>query len=115
MGGTPGIGGPGSPAQQLRRDERGGLDRRSEWRQTMVDHLTCESLRSVSPSVHVRGLALCLPPLPAFTVPKFVCEVSSILVDHLTCESLRSCFPTQVELQGRHPGLPFWAGLQLQI
>ncbi|CAL8279623.1 unnamed protein product [Arctogadus glacialis] len=39
----------------------------------MVDHLTCESLRSCSPSVHVRGLALSLTPLSAFTAPKFGC------------------------------------------
>ncbi|CAB1433017.1 unnamed protein product [Pleuronectes platessa] len=64
-------------------DERGGLDKDERVEADMVDHLTCESLRSCSPSVHVRGLALCLPPLPAFTV------------DHLTCESLRVVFQTQ--------------------
>ncbi|CAB1414529.1 unnamed protein product [Pleuronectes platessa] len=54
-------------------DERGGLDNDERVEADMVDHLTCESLRSCSPSVHVRGLALCLPPLSASTVPKFVC------------------------------------------
>ncbi|CAB1447699.1 unnamed protein product [Pleuronectes platessa] len=49
-------------------DERGGLDNDERVEADMVDHLTCESLRSCSPSVHVRGLALCLPPLSAFTV-----------------------------------------------
>ncbi|CAB1431805.1 unnamed protein product, partial [Pleuronectes platessa] len=62
-------------------DERGGLDNDERVEADMVDLLPCESLRSCSPSVHVRGLALCRPPLSAFTV------------DHLTCESLRSCFP----------------------
>ncbi|CAB1451252.1 unnamed protein product [Pleuronectes platessa] len=85
-------------------DERGGLDNDERVKADMVDHLTCESLRSCSPSVHVRGLALCLPPLSAFTV------------DHLTCESLRSCFPdTGRAGRGVTLGLPFWAGLQLQI
>ncbi|CAB1414531.1 unnamed protein product [Pleuronectes platessa] len=50
-------------------DERGGLDNDERVEADMVDHLTCESLRSCSPSVHVRGLALCLSPLSAFTVP----------------------------------------------
>ncbi|CAB1447284.1 unnamed protein product [Pleuronectes platessa] len=70
-----------SPAAGAPGDERGGLDHDERVEADMVDHLTCESLRSCSPSVHVRGLALCLPPLSAFTV------------DHLTCESRRSCFP----------------------
>ncbi|CAB1443759.1 unnamed protein product [Pleuronectes platessa] len=85
-------------------DERGGLDNDERVEADVVDHLTCESLRSCSPSVHVRGLALCLPPLSAFTV------------DHSTCESLRSCFPdTGRAGRGVTLGLPFWAGLQLQI
>ncbi|CAB1455924.1 unnamed protein product [Pleuronectes platessa] len=55
--------------QQVRREtseEDSTNDERVE--ADMVDHLTCESLRSCSPSVHVRGLALCLPPLSAFTI-----------------------------------------------
>ncbi|CAB1439719.1 unnamed protein product [Pleuronectes platessa] len=91
--------------QQVRREtseEDSTNDERVE--ADMVDHLTCESLRSCSPSVHVRGLALCLPPLSAFTV------------DHLTCESLRSCYPDKGRAgRGVPLGLPFWAGLQLQI
>ncbi|CAB1420991.1 unnamed protein product [Pleuronectes platessa] len=70
-------------------DERGGLDKDERVEADMVDHLTCESLRSCSPSVHV---------------------------DHLTCESLRSCFPDIGRAnRGVTLGLPFWAGLQLQI
>ncbi|CAB1433622.1 unnamed protein product [Pleuronectes platessa] len=99
-----GAGFTGPAAAGAPGDERGGLDHDERVEAGMVDHLTCESLRSCSPSVHVRGLALCLPPLSAFTV------------DHLTCESLRSCFPdTGRAGRGVTLGLPFWAGLQLQI
>ena len=45
-----------------------------------VDHLRCESLICCSPSVHVRGLALSLPPFSAFTAPKFGCWVSCSMV-----------------------------------
>ncbi|CAB1438543.1 unnamed protein product [Pleuronectes platessa] len=68
-----GAGFTGPAAAGAPGDERGGLDNDERVEADMVDHLTCESLRSCSPSVHVRGLALCLPPLSAFTVPKFVC------------------------------------------
>ncbi|CAB1450031.1 unnamed protein product [Pleuronectes platessa] len=47
-------------------DERGGLDSDERVEADMVDHLTCESLRSCSPSVHVRGLlSVCLYSLPS--------------------------------------------------
>ncbi|CAB1425586.1 unnamed protein product, partial [Pleuronectes platessa] len=63
-------------------DERGGLDHDERVEADMVDHLTCESLRSCSPlSMFEDLLSVCLP--LCFTV------------DHLTCESLRSCFQTQ--------------------
>ncbi|CAB1447212.1 unnamed protein product [Pleuronectes platessa] len=43
-------------------------------------------------------------------------RVEADMVDHLTCESLRSCFPdTGRAGRGVTLGLPFWAGLQLQI
>ncbi|CAB1435719.1 unnamed protein product [Pleuronectes platessa] len=43
-------------------------------------------------------------------------RVEADMVDHLTCESLRSCFPdTGRANRGVTLGLPFWAGLQLQI
>ncbi|CAB1419012.1 unnamed protein product [Pleuronectes platessa] len=43
-------------------------------------------------------------------------RVEAHMVDHLTCESLRSCFPdTGRAGRGVTLGLPFWAGLQLQI
>ncbi|CAB1432468.1 unnamed protein product [Pleuronectes platessa] len=43
-------------------------------------------------------------------------KLKSLEVDHLTCESLRSCFPdTGRAGRGVTLGLPFWAGLQLQI
>ncbi|CAB1459589.1 unnamed protein product [Pleuronectes platessa] len=88
---------PGSPAQQqqVRGDERGGLDNDERVEADMVDHLTCESLRSCSPSVHVRGLA----PLSASTLCLHCTKV-----DHLTCESLRVVFQTKVELAGASPG-----------
>ncbi|CAB1420518.1 unnamed protein product [Pleuronectes platessa] len=43
-------------------------------------------------------------------------RVEADMVDHSTCESLRSCFPdTGRAGRGVTLGLPFWAGLQLQI
>ncbi|CAB1435201.1 unnamed protein product [Pleuronectes platessa] len=43
-------------------------------------------------------------------------RVEADMVDHLTCESLRSCFPDKGRAgRGVTLGLPFWAGLQLQI